>query len=194
MVRKCHTNTSNGRPTSQLIKDRAELGKSYSLSFHRQHRTDHPATEQLPVVVDATTLVDEDHFDNNIQGQLLLPLSPAESACGGSDHRYYSIMDSDSPDKYGRVPPPDVQAPILREVTNRPAPELQKSFAPVEVQAPHVQVPIIVPTFGNVLQELHLQGHAGDIDDKKHYYGQPAGRIYRCSSSRISRCRQARCY
>jgi hypothetical protein len=150
-----------------LMKDRAELEKSYFLSFNRQHRTDHTATEQLPVVVDATTLVDEDHVDNNIEGQYLLPLSPAESACGGSDDRHYTIMDFDSPDKYGQVPPPDFQAPFLREVTNSPAPELQKSFTPVKVQAPHVQVPIIVPMFGNVLQ-------AGDIDDKMHYYGLPA--------------------
>jgi hypothetical protein len=113
-------------------------------------------------------------IDNNIQGQYLLPLSPAERACGGSDDRHYSILDFDSPDKYGRVPPPDFQAPFLREVTNSPAPELQKSFTPVKAEASQVQVPIIVPMFGNVLQELHLQGHEGDIDDKKHYYGLPA--------------------
>lgn len=83
-------------------------------------------------------------------------------------------MDFDSPDKCGRVPPPGFPAPFLREVTSSPDPELQRSFTLVGVRSPLVQVPMVVPTFVDVRQELHLQGHEGDIDDKMHYDGPPA--------------------
>jgi hypothetical protein len=56
-----HEQRAANERIGHLIKDREELGKSYFLSFNRLHRTDHPATEQLQVVVDATTPADEDH-------------------------------------------------------------------------------------------------------------------------------------